>query len=284
MNPLTAALLGIIQGITEFLPISSTAHLTLTGKFLGLIDSDHPEAWTQFIAVMQLGTLVATLLYFWREIVRMTGAVRSDLRAGSLTKPWHGWSVDTRLALGIALGTLPVGIIGFAFKRIIEGTLTKSTAVIAASLIVLAGLLWIAERVSKKTRVLDSLSPTDALLIGCAQALALVPGSSRSGTTLTGAMFLGFTREAAARFSFLLSIPAVAASGLFEMIRIDETVFELGMANLAIATVVSAVSGYAAIAWLLRYLMRHTVMVFVWYRIALGILLVALLAAGYLEH
>jgi undecaprenyl-diphosphatase len=156
--------------------------------------------------------------------------------------------------------------------------------VIAASLIVLAGLLWIAERVSKKTRVLDSLSPTDALLIGCAQALALVPGSSRSGTTLTGAMFLGFTREAAARFSFLLSIPAVAASGLFEMIRIDETVFELGMASLAIATVVSAVSGYAAIAWLLRYLMRHTVMVFVWYRIALGILLVALLAAGYLEH
>lgn len=284
MNPLTAALLGIIQGITEFLPISSTAHLTLTGKFLGLIDATHPEAWTQFIAVTQLGTLVATLLYFWREIIRMTGAVRSDLRTGGFKKPWRAWSVDTRLALGIALGTLPVGIIGFAFKRIIEGTLTKSTAVIAASLIVLAGLLWIAERVSKKARGLDSLSPVDALLIGCAQALALVPGSSRSGTTLTGAMFLGFTREAAARFSFLLSIPAVAASGLFEMIRIDETVFELGMANLAIATVVSAVSGYAAIAWLLRYLMRHTVMVFVWYRIVLGVLLVAFLAAGYLEH
>lgn len=284
MNFFTAALLGILQGVTEFLPISSTAHLTLTGKVLGLIDPAHPEAWTQFIAVMQLGTLVATLFYFWKEILTMTSGVLRDLRSGAIRKGWRGWSPDTRLAIAIALGTLPVGIVGFAFKRVIEGTLTKSTAVIASSLIVLAALLWLAERVSKKNRGMEDLSPLDAIVVGCAQALALIPGSSRSGTTLTGAMFLSFTRETAARFSFLLSIPAVAASGLFELVRIDETVFELGMANLAIATIVSAVSGYAAIAWLLRYLMRHTVMVFVWYRIALGLLLAVLLAVGVMDH
>jgi undecaprenyl-diphosphatase len=280
LNPFTAVLLGIIQGVTEFLPISSTAHLTLAGKFFGLVSTDHPEAWTQFIAVMQLGTLAAVLLYFFRDIIGMTRAVVHDLSTHGGGQGWKGYSKESRLAFAIAIGTLPVGAIGFALKHVIEGGLTKTTAVIAASLIVLALLLWLAERISRRTKDLGRVSFVDALIIGCAQALALIPGSSRSGTTMTAALFLGFNRESAARFSFLLSIPAVAASGLFEMLRIDEHVFHLGMGNLAVATIVSGIAGYAAIAWLLRYLVRHTMMVFVWYRIALGLLLIFLLLQG----
>lgn len=281
MNPWIAVLLGIVQGATEFLPISSTAHLTLSGKLLGLINPEHPEAWTAFIAVMQLGTLVAVVVYFWRDIVAMTGALWRDLRA-------HGpvlgaYSNDSRLALNIAVGTIPVVIIGVAFKDIIEGALTKTTAVLAASLIGLALLLWLAERASRHTRSIADLTWIDALVIGAAQALALIPGSSRSGTTLTAGLFLGFRRDDAARFSFLLSIPAVFASGLFEMTRIEPSVFELGLGNLAIATVVSGLAGYAAIAWLLRYLRTNSAMVFVWYRLALGALLYVLLAQGAIE-
>jgi undecaprenyl-diphosphatase len=284
VNPLTAALLGIIQGITEFLPISSTAHLTLAGKLFGLIDPNHPEAWTQFIAVMQLGTLAAVFIYFLRDILAMTRSVVRDLSTHGNGMGWKGYSADSRLAFAIALGTLPVGFIGYGLKHLIEGVLTKSTVVIAASLIGLALLLWLAERISKRTKGIDRVSFVDALVIGSAQALALVPGSSRSGTTMTAALFLGFTREAAARFSFLLSIPAVAASGLFEMLRINDSVFQLGMGNLVIATIVSGIAGYAAIAWLLRFLVRNTMMVFVWYRIVLGLILITLLVTGILQN
>jgi len=284
LNPFTAVLLGIIQGITEFLPISSTAHLTLAGKLFGLVSTDHPEAWTQFIAVMQLGTLAAVLVYFLRDILGMTRAVVRDLSTHGGGQGWKGYSKDSRLAFAIAIGTLPVGVIGFALKHVIEGVLTKSPAVIAASLIILALLLWLAEKVSRRTKDLNRVSFLDALIIGCAQALALIPGSSRSGTTMTAALFLGFNRESAARFSFLLSIPAVAASGLFEMLRIDEHVFHLGMGNLVVATIVSSIAGYAAIAWLLRYLVRHTMMVFVWYRIVLGLILIFLLFQGLMQQ
>jgi undecaprenyl-diphosphatase len=284
LNPFTAVLLGIIQGITEFLPISSTAHLTLAGKLFGLVSTDHPEAWTQFIAVMQLGTLAAVLVYFFRDILGMTRAVVRDLSTHGGGLGWKGYSKDSRLAFAIAIGTLPVGFIGFALKHVIEGVLTKTTAVIAASLIVLALLLWLAEKLSRRTKDLSRVSFLDALIIGCAQALALIPGSSRSGTTMTAALFIGFNRESAARFSFLLSIPAVAASGLFEMLRIDEHVFHLGMGNLVVATIVSGIAGYAAIAWLLRYLVRHTMMVFVWYRIVLGLILIFLLFQGLMQQ
>jgi undecaprenyl-diphosphatase len=284
LNPFTAVLLGIIQGITEFLPVSSTAHLTLAGKLFGLVSTDHPEAWTQFIAVMQLGTLAAVLIYFFRDILGMTRAVVRDLSTHGGGLGWKGYSKDSRLAFAIAIGTLPVGFIGFALKHVIEGVLTKTTAVIAASLIVLALLLWLAEKLSRRTKDLSRVSFLDALIIGCAQALALIPGSSRSGTTMTAALFIGFNRESAARFSFLLSIPAVAASGLFEMLRIDEHVFHLGMGNLVVATIVSGIAGYAAIAWLLRYLVRHTMMVFVWYRIVLGLILIFLLFQGLMQQ
>jgi len=281
VNPWIAVLLGIVQGATEFLPISSTAHLTLSGKVLGLINPAHPEAWTAFIAVMQLGTLAAVAIYFWRDIVVMTAALLRDLRAHGLGFAAYG--PDARLALAIVVGTVPVVVIGFAFKDIIEGVLTKTTAVMAASLIGLALLLWLAERVSRHTRTATELTWVDALIIGTAQALALIPGSSRSGTTLTAGLFLGLRRDDAARFSFLLSIPAVFASGVFEMTRIDPSVFDLGVGNLIIATIVSGVAGYAAIAWLLRYLRSHSTMIFVWYRLALGILLYVLLSRGLID-
>ena len=281
MNPWIAVLLGLVQGATEFLPISSTAHLTLSGKVLGLINPAHPEAWTAFIAVMQLGTLAAVVVYFWSDIVSMATALLRDLRAHGLR--FTSYSADSRLAFTIIVGTIPVVLIGYAFKHIIEGVLTKTTGVMAASLIGLALLLWFAERVSRHTRTIAELTWVDALVIGAAQALALIPGSSRSGTTLTAGLFLGLRRDDAARFSFLLSIPAVFASGVFEMSRIDTSVFELGVGNLVIATIVSAVAGYAAIAWLLRYLRSHSTMVFVWYRLALGVLLYALLSRGLID-
>jgi undecaprenyl-diphosphatase len=281
VNPWIAVLLGLVQGATEFLPISSTAHLTLSGKLLGLINSAHPEAWTAFIAVMQLGTLVAVVVYFRRDVAGMAAALTGDLRTRGIRFP--DYSRDARLALHIVVGTVPVVLIGFAFKDIIEGALTKTTAVMASSLIGLALLLWLAERLSKHTRTIADMTWTDALVIGTAQALALIPGSSRSGTTLTAGLFLGFRRDDAARFSFLLSIPAVLASGAFEMLRIDPSVFDLGLGNLVIGTVVSAVSGYAAIAWLLKYLRSHSAMIFVWYRLVLGALLLLLLARGLIE-
>jgi undecaprenyl-diphosphatase len=280
MNPWYAVLLGIIQGITEFLPISSTAHLTLAGKLFGLIAAAHPETWTEFIAVMQVGTLTAVIVYFWRDLLRMATSLIADLRSKGLRSGFRAYSQDSRLALLLVVGTLPVALIGFALKTFIEGTFTKTVLVLAGSLIALALLLWLAERISTHRRMLEELTWIDALVVGLAQAFALIPGSSRSGTTITAGLFLGISRDAAARFSFLLSIPAVLASGVFELARIDPSVFEMGFLNLALATVVSGVTGYATIAWLLRYLMKHTTMAFVWYRFALGVALMLLLRSG----
>ena len=280
MNILIAVLLGIIQGFTEFLPISSTAHLTLSGKIFGLIDATHPEAWTEFIAVMQLGTLGAVLLFFRKDIISMTTALLHDVKSRGEGRGFAGYSARSRMALLIGLGTIPVVIVGLAFRHAIEGTLTKTTYVIAGSLVALALLLWLAEKVAKHTRTIEHVGWRDAILIGCAQALALIPGSSRSGTTITAALFLGLSREAAARFSFLLSIPAVFASGIYEMTKIHGTT-DLGLGNLVIATVVSGIAGYASIAWLLKYLMKNTTMVFVWYRIILGVVLTVLVLNGF---
>jgi len=280
VNVFYAIILGIIQGLTEFLPISSTAHLTIAGKFLGLIDPAHPEAWTEFIAVMQLGTVAAVIIYFWKDLWGILFALLGDLR--SMGGGERGLSERSRMGLYIIIGTLPVALVGLSLKRIIEGSLTKTTIVIAASMITLALLLWLAEKIARHLREISQVTWVDALVIGFAQACALIPGSSRSGTTITAALFLGFTRETAARFSFLLSVPAVVASGLYELSKIHGHL-DLGLANLAVSTVVSGVVGYAAIAWLLKYLMRHTTMVFVTYRIFLGLLLIVLLLTGLME-
>ncbi len=280
MDIVHAVLLGIIQGLTEFLPISSTAHLTLAGEALHLVDKAHPELWTEYIAVIQLGTLVAVIVYFWRDLVAMIVSTIRDAMSGALVRGMAAWNPQTRLAFYVVIGTAPVGFIGLALRHVIEGAFTKSIPVIAASLVVLALLLWIAERVARHARTLEHFTWIDGIVIGFAQACALIPGSSRSGTTITAGLFLGLTREAAARFSFLLSVPAVLASGLYELSKIHGGVFSFGIGNLALATVVAGVTGYASIAWLLRYLMKNTTMVFVWYRIALGALLLALLATG----
>ncbi len=273
MTLMQAVILGLVQGITEFLPISSIAHLRVVPALLGW-----PDPGAAFSAVIQLGTLAAVLLYFARDLRMMT---RAALRGLADRQPWARH--EARLAWFIVLGTLPIGLCGVAFKRYIVGDL-RSLYVISGSLIVLGILLWVAERTAAFRREVKHIGWVDSQLIGLAQALALIPGSSRSGTTMTAAMFLGLTREAAARFSFLLGIPAIGAAGLFELRDLLKHGLEgAGLSGLIIGVVTSALSGYLAIDLLLRYLRTKTTYVFVWYRIGLGILLLALLTAGVLR-
>lgn len=280
MSILHAILLGIIQGLTEFLPISSTAHLTIAGKAMGLISPEHPEQWTAFIAVIQLGTLAAVLVYFARDIVSITRAFLQEnlIQRTALSQQ----SVNARMGWYVIIGSVPIVIIGIALKKLIEGSLTKELSVIAASLIILAIILWIAERIASFSRGIEQITWKDALLVGLAQCVALIPGASRSGTTITAGLFVGLRRDTAARFSFLLSIPAVLGSGLLEFYQSLHYLAADGLLALVIATVVSAISGYATIALLLRFLRTHTTTVFIIYRILLGILLFWLLWAGYI--
>ena len=275
MNIFEAIILGIIQGITEFLPISSTGHLTVAGKLMNIISPEHPEQWTAFIAVIQLGTLAAVLVYFRKDIINIINSFLND----NLTsrKRFSEQSQDSKLGWLIIVGTIPVVIIGLSFKHIIEGTLTKDLYVIAGSLIGLAIILAIAEMTANFKKDVKDLGIMDALIIGIAQCFALIPGSSRSGTTITGGLFIGLNREAAARFSFLLSIPAVFASGLLELYEALAFLNSSMVLNLIISTVVSGISGYIAIDFLLKYLRKNTTFLFVYYRIGLGILIFVLL-------
>ena len=287
MSFLHAIILGLIQGLTEFIPVSSTAHLTIAGKMMGEVNND--QQWTAFIAVIQLGTLLAVIVYFWSEIINIIRGFlianlalikKRPITASERDHAWLGWL--------IIIGSLPIAVFGLLLKRIIEGPLTKDLRVIAASLIGLAILLTIAELVGKQRRDMNNIRLSDALAVGFAQVLALIPGSSRSGTTITAGLFSGLKREAAARFSFLLSIPAVAASGLLELpkaLRPATAAQALQAASpdwtaIIVATIVAAISGYLSIAFLLRYLQRHTTFVFVGYRIALGLFLFAMIMAG----
>ena len=281
MNLFEAILLGIIQGITEFLPISSTGHLTIVGKLLNLVSESHPESWTSFIAVIQLGTMAAVLVYFAKDIVLI---VRDFLKENlSERKKISEQSLNSRLGWLVIIGTIPVVIIGFAFKDIIEGALTKNLYIIAFSLIGLAIILAIAEKVANFKKDLKDISLLDSFLIGIAQTFALIPGSSRSGTTITGGLFLGLKRDVAARFSFLLSIPAVLASGLFELYHsLKYLNADMGI-NLVVATIVSGISGYIAIDFLLKYLKKHSTFLFVYYRIAAGIFILILLLTNIIK-
>jgi undecaprenyl-diphosphatase len=274
MSLLYSILLGIIQGITEFLPISSTAHLTIAGKLLGLINPDRPDEWTAFIAVMQIGTLAAVVVYFFKDLVDIVkGFFVDGLRY--VQSPSNGLG-KARMGWYIILGTLPVATFGLAFKKIIEGNLTKSLSVIGTSLIVLALILWLAEKIGSRTKEMKSATWLDSLIVGFAQSLALIPGSSRSGTTITAGLFLGITREDAARFSFLLSIPAVCASGLLELYQMRHFIHDIGIMNVVVSTIVAGIVGYASIAFLLKYLRTHTTFVFIYYRLALGTALLAI--------
>ncbi|TSA27798.1 MAG: undecaprenyl-diphosphatase UppP [Ignavibacteriales bacterium] len=281
MNIIDAIILGIIQGITEFLPISSTGHLTIAGKLMNLISSDHPEHWTAFIAVMQLGTLIAVLIFFRNDLL----LIIKDFLNDNLfrRKNFRDQTINSKMGWYLVIASIPVAIIGLGFKHIIEGVLTKNLYVIASSLIVLAVILTIAEKLGKFNRETKDIKWYDALIIGIAQSFALIPGSSRSGTTITAGLFLGLKRETAARFSFLMSIPAVAASGLLEFYQFLKYINSIEMINLIAATIVSAIVGYISIEFLLRYLKKNSTFIFIVYRIIAGIIILLLLSKGILQ-
>ncbi len=264
MNGLQAVVLGVVQGLTEFLPISSTAHLRIVPALFGW-----PDPGAAFTAVTQLGTLAAVLIYFRRDLARIGWTWLRSLRDPSLRG-----ELDARLGWYIGLGTIPIGVFGFLFRHSIE-TGARKLPLIASALIVLGLALAYAERVGRRERGVESLSLGDGLAIGAAQAMALVPGVSRSGSTITAGLFLGLRRADAARYSFLLSIPAVVLSGLFVLPDIGKDGGP-GAAATAVATLLAFAVGYASIALLLRFLVRHSTMVFVGYRVALGVLVLAL--------
>ena len=271
MTIFDAIIYGLIQGLSEFIPISSSAHLTLAGHLLGSMNTISPEKWTAFVATIQLGTLLAVIIYFAKEIKTIPIAFLKE-NLGSGRRKYSEQSHDSKMGWFIGLGTVPIVVIGLAIKKIIEGGITKDPIVIGASLIILAVILAIAEKVGKFRKETKDLTMKDALLVGLAQCLALIPGASRSGTTITAGMFLGMTRETAAKFSFLLSIPAVLASGLLEFYQSLKYITSGEITTLAIATLVSAISGYLSISFLIKYLKTRTTYPFVIYRIALGIL------------
>jgi len=278
MNYFEAFILGIIQGLTEFIPISSTAHLTLFGKFLGLIDYTHPERWTSFISIIQLGTLLAVFAYFKKEIIEIPKAfVSENLKKISYKKQ----STNSKLGWLIVIASFPIGIVGLLFKDFIEGSFTKELNTIGISLITLAIILYIAEKKARFRKDITQISVIDAILIGISQCLALIPGASRSGTTITGGLFCGINREDAARFSFLISIPAIGASGIMSFMDAIQYITYNEIASLIIATITSAISGYFAIDFLIKYLKNHNTNIFIFYRLLLGI--AVLFIARYFE-
>ena len=287
MTLLQAILLGIVQGLTEFIPVSSTAHLVLASRVMNLALT--PEQLTSSIAVIQLGTLVAVIAYFIGDIWNITRAFISDhllLLKNGRRDQFNRTNANARLSheawLGwlVIIGSLPVAIVGLAFKKQIEGTFTKNLWVIATMMIFVALLLAIAEAVGKKQRRMQELGLGDAIAVGFAQCLALIPGSSRSGSTIMAGLLAGETRETAARFSFLLSMPAIAASGLLELKEALHRLPQGSLTTLAVGTIISAVVGYASIWFLLRFLRTHTTGVFIGYRLIVGGAILIMLFTG----
>ena len=274
MSFLEAIVLGVVQGLTEFLPISSTGHLRLVPAFAGWED---PGAL--FTAVVQIGTAAAVVIYFWTDLSRIAVVWLASFRQPSLRREF-----DARMGWYIVVATIPISIFGFFLRDQIE-TGARNIYLIGSALIVLGLVLYAADRTSKRARTVEQVTLRDGVLVGLAQALALVPGVSRSGATITAGLFLGMRREAAARFSFLLSVPAIVLSGLYGLFGIlsDREGDETGLLALAIATVFAFVSGYASIAFLLRFLAKNSTFVFVVYRIALGAVALILFGAGVIE-
>ncbi len=268
---LKAVFLGTLQGLTEFLPISSSAHLRIFPELFGWGD---PGA--AFTAVIQIGTELAVLIYFRHDIWRIGSAwVRA------LVKPELRGHTDAKMGWFIIIGSLPIVILGIALKDVIEKDF-RNLWIVGTMLIVLGIVLGVADRISASNKKITSLGLRDAILMGLAQACALIPGVSRSGATISMGRFLGYEREAATRYAFLLAIPAVVGAGLFELKEIPHGENSYGWAPTILATVVSFVVGYAAIAWLLRYVSTNSYLPFVLYRIGLGGLTLTLLAAGVL--
>jgi len=274
MSITEAIILGLVQGLTEFIPISSTAHLEIVPVLLGWGD---PGAAAS--AVIQFGTWLAAVIYFFRDIVRLVaGFFRGLVNRRPLA------DVDSREAWLVVIGTLPIVILGLVLKKHIESTF-RGLWVITTMVIVVAVLLLIAELVARRQRLrqFDQMNVADAVAIGLGQCLALIPGSSRSGSTIMAALFRGVERATAARYSFLLSIPAVGGAGFLELFHERHHLAQLGWTPILISIAVAFVFGYASIWFLLRYLRTHTTYIFIWYRFALGAVMIALLGSGYLR-
>lgn len=284
MNPVDALILGIVQGLTEFIPVSSTAHLVFALRWLGIYHDD-PLKQTATMAVIQMGTLVAAIVYFGRDIRGITTAFireNADILKRQRSLQWDKFSSEARLGWLLIIGSIPIGAAGILFKKQIEGVFTKNLMVIASMMIVIAIALAIAERIGSQTRSINSVSLKDALIVGLAQALALIPGASRSGSTIMGGLFSGLNRESAARFSFLLMIPAVAASGILEM-REALKVLSMGdLSSLVLGTIAAGISGYLAIWFLLSYLRNRTTVIFIVYRVVVGALIIFLIKSGWM--
>src|SRR3954452_4662523 len=272
-NLLHAIVLGIVQGLTEFLPISSTAHLRIVPAFLGWGD---PGA--AFTAVTQLGTMAAVLIFFREELLRIARATIGSLQDRTL---WHTRDREAREGWYIVLGTIPIGILGLAFKHRIEHQF-RTLELIGTAMIVMGLVMLWCDATSRRERNLDDLTMRDGWIVGFAQATARTPGVSASGATISACLGLGFDRTSSARYSFLLSVPAAVLSGLFELKDVGDG-GGAGAGPTIIATLFAFLVGYASIAWWLKYLTKHPVTIFVVYRVVLGVIVLALVAGGALS-
>ncbi|MEW1980073.1 undecaprenyl-diphosphate phosphatase [Citricoccus sp. NPDC079358] len=273
MNWLEAIILGLVQGLTEFLPISSSAHLRIVGEVLP--GASDPGA--AFTAITQIGTELAVLIFFWKDIVRIISRW-----FGSLFGKVERNDPDARMGWLIIIGSLPIAVAGLLFEDYID-TSFRSLWIVATMLIVFGLLLAVADALGRQTKPLEKLTLKDGILFGLAQMMALIPGVSRSGGTITMGLALGFTREAAARYAFLLAVPAVFASGfykLFQALGEPGASAAYGMGETLVATLVAFAVGYVVIGWLMKFISTHSFRPFVWYRIGLGLLLYILLGFG----
>ena len=276
-NIFQAIILGMVQGLTEFLPISSTAHLKVIPVLLGWGDPG-----VAFTAVIQLGSIAAVLWYFWSDLTQIT------IGAFTAIKQKNYKSYDLRLAIGILLGTLPILFFGLLIKVFVpdfNNSPVRSLGAIAIASIVMSLILGLAEKLGKRQRNFEKLTVTDGILMGLAQAIALIPGVSRSGSTLTAGLFMGLERGAAARFSFLLGIPAITLAGLVELKDVLETgISNDGIVTMVVGVISAAIFSYLAIAWLLRFLQTQNTWVFVWYRLAFGIAILSAISTNLLPN
>jgi undecaprenyl-diphosphatase len=293
MSYLQAIILGIVQGLTEFIPISSTAHLVFASRWTNLYNGD-PQQITATMAIIQLGTLAAVLVYFASDLISIANAFIRD-HWGVLTRKrpvrhsgtggvrpiwlseeaWLGWL--------IIIGSIPIGLIGLWLKDIIEGPGTKNLWIIGIMLIAVALLLVVAELVGSQRKEMKNLGVIDALVVGFAQVLALMPGASRSGSTIMAGLFAGQKRETAARFSFLLSVPAIGAAGILQLREAWDILPAESAMPLVVGTIVSGIVGYLSIWFLLAFLRRNSTAVFIVYRLILGSAILALLWFGVLD-
>ncbi len=290
MDLISAIILGIVQGLTEFIPISSTAHLVFASRYTNIYNGN-AEQITATIAVIQLGTLIAVFVYFASDILNIIAAFTRDhwavltRKQGFTFSGTNGirpmWlSEDAWLGWLIIIGSIPIGTVGLIFKKVIEGPDTKNLWVIATMMIVVALLLLFAEFVGSQRKDIKEFGLIDALVVGFAQVLALIPGASRSGSTIMGGLLAGQKREAAARFSFLLMIPAITASGLLELKEATHILSKDDVLPLVVATIVSGIVGYLSIWFLLAFLRKRSTGIFIAYRIIVGSVILYLLYSG----